>query len=498
MPKRVAVSWKVWTAWLVWAWGVCIWPAPGAAIALEARSAQSAQSSQASQDSQAALESLVQHAMANNPRLKAAWSRVEAALEKVPQERSLQDPRLSLGWFAVPAETRVGPQVARLGLTQTIPWIGKLIARGDRAALEAEAEKARFDALRLTITYDVKRVWYELAALEEAVRVAREAGILLEHLEGVIHARYVAGMAPMADLLAVQSERDLLGDRVRTLEARRGPTLASLNAALHRPLEMALPATPDIPLFTLDLQEAALVERLEAMSPQLKVFEHLLERERKGETLARLDYIPDFTLGIETTITNQWDVYRGVDSTGQWMFPAPPPGDSGKDPVVLSLSFTLPIFNERRQAATREARARQLAAINDRDGLRDRLAADLVMARFNLDDAARKTALYREALLPRAVQGFGAAIGAYQAGTGRYAELIMAQRSLLELELNAVQALAAQGQRLAEIESLVGEDLPVTPAPGGSLRQARAGLERPDIARPDTTTSGISHQEGIR
>lgn len=458
--------------WMALAW---IWPA---SLACGAETPPPA-------GAMASLDGLTREAVENNPRLKAAWARVEAALDKIPQERSLQDPRVSLGWFAVPAETRVGPQVARLGLTQTIPWIGKLIARGDRAALEAEAEKARYDALRLTIVYDVKRLWYELAALEEAVVVAREAEVLLEHLEGVIHARYVAAMAPMADLLAVQSERDLLRDRIRTLEARRAPVLASLNAALHRPMEMALAATPDIPLFTLALDEAALVARLEAQSPQLKVFEHLLERERKGETLARLDYIPDFTFGIETTITNHWDVYRGVDSKGQWMFPTPPPGDSGKDPVVLSLSFTLPIFNERRQAATREARARQLAAIKDRDGLRDRLAADLSMASFNLDDAARKAALYQDALIPRAVQAFGAAIGAYQAGTGRYAELIMAQRSLLELELSAVQALAAQGQRLAEIESLVGEDLPVTPAPGGTLRRVRAGLERPAISHEE-------------
>ncbi|GAB7078809.1 TolC family protein [Megalodesulfovibrio paquesii] len=424
-------------------------------------------------DATSPLAALVLEAQAGNARLKAAWSRVDAALEKIPQERSLQDPRITFGWFITPVETRVGPQVARLGLTQTLPWIGKLIAKGDRAALEAEAEKARFDALRLVIVYDVKRLWYELAALEAAAETAREAEALLEHLEGVVNARYVAGMAPQADLLALQSERDLMRDRISTLRARRAPLVVALNAALHRAPEAALQDQPDIPLFSLEMTEAALRERLDTVSPQLKVFAQILAREKTGETLARMDYIPDVTLGIETVITNPWDVYRGVDNSGNVMAsPSPPPGDSGKDAWVASVSFNLPIFYEKRQAAIREARARQLAAIKDREGLRDRLAADLSLARFNLEDAVRKVALYQEALIPRTVQAFGAALSAYQAGTGRYAELILAQRSLLEMELNAIQAMAAQAQRLAEIESLVGEEVPVTVH--GSLQAMRA------------------------
>ncbi len=418
----------------------------------------------------AKLSGYLKEAGENNLRLKAAYHRFQAALEKIPQATSLEDPRLNLGYFLVPVETRVGPQRARIGVAQMIPWIGKLIAKGDRAALEADAEKGRFDALRLSIFYEVKRVYYEYAYLLRAIDITRENRELLDYLEGVINARYTAGVSPYSDLLAVQVERDKLDDRLRTMEDFKHPLEAAMNAVLSRDMNAPFADVPDIPVITAKLDGKELAARLDAVNPQLKVFEYLAGSQKKSEALARMDYIPDVTVGLETVLTDSFNAYRGARNatTGVWQATGPPPSDSGKDAVIASVSLNIPLWFGKREAAIREAKARQLAAVSDRDGLRDKLTSDLKLALYNYRDAERKLDLYKTTLIPRAEQSLGASLTSYQAAKGSFMDLINTQRTLLEFELNHIRAMATQAQRLAEIESLVGDELLYTVS--GSFR----------------------------
>ena len=396
-----------------------------------------------------------------NARLKAAYHRFKAALERIPQEKSLPDPRFTFGYFLVPVETRVGPQRARLGLAQTLPWIGKLIAKGDKAALEADAEKARFDALRLSLFYEVKKTYYEYAYLLRAIALTRENRDLLDYLEGVVKARYTASMASYGDLLGVQMERDKLDDRYQSLSDLRHPLAAALNAVMNRPMDAPLPDRPDVPVMQASLDDKALLASLDDRNPQLKVYEYLAQKEKIGGSLARMDFIPDLTFGIETIITDPYNYFisRYDTSSEKMMAATPPPRDSGKDAWVASVSLNIPLWVGKRQAAIREAKAREQAATLDREGLYEKLAADLKLALYNYRDAERKIDLYQKVLIPKARQTLEAMITAYPAGKAAFADLINTQRTLVEFELNHIRALATQAQRLAEIDMLAGEDV---------------------------------------
>src|SRR5699024_3546625 len=93
------------------------------------------------------LDRYLQEAAQNNPELKARFQEYLAALQQAPQVNTLPDPELSFGYFINPIETRLGPQQARLGLTQMFPWFGTLGARGDAAAQMA---KAKFEVFQET------------------------------------------------------------------------------------------------------------------------------------------------------------------------------------------------------------------------------------------------------------------------------------------------------------------------------------------------------------
>ena len=84
------------------------------------------------------------------------------------------------------------------------------------------------------------------------------------------------------------------------------------------------------------------------------------------------------------------------------------------------------------------------------------------MALYHFRDAGRKIDLYRDTLIPKAEQSLNVTQQAFSAGQADFLDLIDTQRVLLEFKLSYERALAHRAQRLAEIEKLVGEDVPRT------------------------------------
>ena len=99
------------------------------------------------------LSNYQQIALENNPELRAHYALFEAALQRIPQVNTLPDPTFSFGYFMIPVETRVGPQKAKLALSQMFPWFGTLKVQGDVATLEAEAKFQSFKNEQNRIKY---------------------------------------------------------------------------------------------------------------------------------------------------------------------------------------------------------------------------------------------------------------------------------------------------------------------------------------------------------
>jgi outer membrane protein TolC len=90
-------------------------------------------------------------------------------------------------------ETRVGPQLNSVTLTQTFPWFGTLELRGRIAVLEATALYHRYQAARRDVVAQVKETYYDLGYVDAAIDLAREEQSLLKHYETLARARYATG-----------------------------------------------------------------------------------------------------------------------------------------------------------------------------------------------------------------------------------------------------------------------------------------------------------------
>lgn len=395
----------------------------------------------------AGLPELLRHARLHNPGLGAAFHNWKAALERVPQATTLPEPRVSFSGYLSEVETRVGPMQARIGVTQPIPWFGKLEIAGQVAFEASEAAREMLEVARLELDRKVRDAWYEYAWLEQAIVITEGNRELLSHWESVARSRMETGIGRHSDVIRAQVELGKLEDRVQTLTDLRRPIEARLNAALDRPSNATLgrptfplPAPPDVDLEVLSMA-------LLTTSPMLRAMDHRVLAAQNAIKLADKQFYPDLFVGLDYTFI------------GSAVNPGTP--GSGDDAVALTLGIDLPVWRGSYHAARREAQARMKSARLEQEEASNRLSSDLEMALYRFRDAHRSVALFRDSLIPKGEQSVQAVDIAYQAGDEGFLDLIDAQRVLLEFQLQAARAEADRARALAEIEQITG--IPLNP-----------------------------------
>jgi outer membrane protein, heavy metal efflux system len=392
----------------------------------------------------ATLDDYVGYALRNNPGLRAGFERWKGALEKVAPARALADLRFTYGQFLREVETRVGPQEMRLGLAQVFPWKGKLDLKGKIALQAAEEEHQRYAAAREGLIYRVRTAYYELQYLKRAVAVTEENARLLEYLEEVARAQYRGGTTAQGAVIKTQVELGRLEERLLGLRDMERPLRARLNAALGRSATAEVVVNEElvdeVPM--LDGEELAM--RLRQMSPELKGLDAAIARGELGIELAGKKGLPDLMVGVDYVVTGRAEN---------------PVADSGKDPVMVAASINLPLWRDKYRAGEREAKARQRAAVGQREERENQLLAELELALFGMREGERKIELYRDSLIPKAEQALNVAQQAFSAGKGDFLGVIDAQRTLLEFQLARERARADLVGKVAEVERLIGGGL---------------------------------------
>ena len=126
-------------------------------------------------------------------------------------------------------------------------------------------------------------------------------------------------------------------------------------------------------------------------SPELKAMDAEIVAAGRRTELARKEYLPNVTVGVNyTDIANSTSGRR--------------PSDDGKDAVAVMASINLPIWYGKLAAGVRQARHRQRAASLARHQRANDLASTLKLVLYRFRDAERKVDLYRNTLIPKATQ----------------------------------------------------------------------------------------------
>ncbi len=396
------------------------------------------------------LDALVARAVAEHPAVVAARHRWRAALERAPQVSKLPEPTLTLGAWPSPVETRSGPMRGRLGLSQRLPWKGKLSLAEEAALKRAEAEAQRLEATVLAVERDVRAAWAELAWLRHAEELNRLQLELLSQVEAVTRSRYETGRAHHADLVRIQVELGRTEDRIAELVDAQRPARERLRSAIGGGAVL-----PDAPAWDAVAARAAAIAppgddlaRLAATNPDLRALTLEADAAAVDEDRAGLERRPDFVVGADWTVVGE----------GPSTF-----ADAGRDALAVTMALTLPIRGEAYDAAEHEARARRGDALSRRRALLLDLTTAWEEWSFRARDAIRRWRLYEQALVPKADEAYSVALSAYRTDEATFQDVLDAARVLLEFRLLEARAAADLVVADAELRRLAPE-APEAPA----------------------------------
>ncbi len=402
----------------------------------------------AASDGRRSLEEWVDYALANNPRITSAVAQYEAAVQRIPQVTALPDPKLSYRHFFQEVETRVGPQQFAVGLSQTLPWLGKLRLQGEMASQTAKAAAARVATVQNEIIAEVASAWYELYYFERALEIMRGNRDLVVHLERVARTRYGSGASGHPDVIRAQVELGKIENDLASLSDRKAPLLARLNAALNRPSTAPIAGPERAPIIRVTPTYEELIGQVVANNPNLQAITFDIAAATRSRERAMKEFLPDFSIGVDYIAT---DAARAPNVPG-----------SGDDPFSTALTMTLPVHRGKYRAGVREATARIANEQARRDQELNSLEAATVSTLFRLRDAERQIELYQTTLLPKANESLVATQRAYSAGGSTFADLIDAQRVLLVFELAEVRAVTDHNLARTSLEALMGAPLLTT------------------------------------
>ena len=391
------------------------------------------------------LRPLVDYALENNPEINAALQTHRAALEQIPQVTALPEPKLTYRYLFEEVETRVGPQEQAFGISQTLPWFGKLRLQGMAASESARSAGERIVSVKNKVIAEVASTWYELYYLGQSIEIIRGNRDLVLNLERVARTRYGAGAAEHVDVIRAQVELGNIENRLASLEDRRAPLSAKLNAALNRPTSTLLSLPTDVVFVEVSLSDEQILEQVTLSNPDLHATDFDIQAARVLKERAKKNYLPDLTLGVDYIDTGEAIV---PDVVG-----------SGNDALSVSVGITLPIWRSSYDAGVKEADARINRELFKREKLLTGFHADTVTALFKLRDAERQIDLYKNTLLPKAKESLAATLRAYSAGAAPFADLIDSQRVLLNFELSYARSITEHNQSRIQLEKLIGQPL---------------------------------------
>jgi outer membrane protein TolC len=416
---------------------------PGLALALALAPGASGAQSAPDLPEDPTLDDFVRVAEARSPSLESRRRLWRAETEAADAAGSFPDPQLAFAWYAEAVETRVGPQRQRISVRQRLPWFGKLGLRGDVADEGAGAARARYDDRRIELRRDVTLAWLDLYWIGRATELTRDNLSLLVDLERVIRERYRIGRVGHADLVRIQVELGVTENQLRSLEDRVRPAVARMNALLHRPDDARVPLPTELAEGTSAPDEAAVLTAVRRGSQRLRERERKVAQAGAARRLADRSRWPDWMVAADWIRTDE-----ALDPSLE---------DSGKDPVVVSLTVELPLFRGKWDAPARAADERLVAAEADLASEEDALRTQAEDVLYAWRDADRRLDLYADALLPKARESYEALSAAYRTGQGAFLDLVDAARTLLDFELERERALTDRTRSAAKLRYLTGE-----------------------------------------
>lgn len=393
------------------------------------------------------LKTVERYATQHNPAIQAALYAWRAALQRITQARSYQNPTVTyMPDTGNMAETRAGPQTNGFGISQTIPFPGKLTLSGRIADRQAQAAREKAAAV---VQETMRRVWRAYAQFyfaERALEVNADSTILARQFENIAQAKFKVGKVPEEDVLQGQEEISRLATERVNLVRQRNRAIGELNTLLDRAPRAPLGRPTQMATAELKTPLEQLVDMARGARPEIRGEDDLVKAREQSVTLAKMGYLPDFSIGVQ---------YMGIDGH----MGVPGFTRDGHDIWAATIGLSVPIWVDRVKARVDETGAELQQERFARRNVEDTVNNEIQDAYERLTAAARNDVIYRTTLMPQTAERIRAAQAGYQTGTVDFLTLIDSLKSYENVRLLDYQSVRAYQIAAADLTRAVGEPI---------------------------------------
>ncbi|HRJ30975.1 MAG TPA: TolC family protein [Cyclobacteriaceae bacterium] len=451
------------------------------------------------------LNNYLEIAAKNNPELSAYFHEYQASLEKIPQAGALPDPEISLSMFigrdGLFMERFMGKQNTEIQAMQMFPWFGMLRTRKDEASKMAVARYELYQETKNRLFYQVKNTWYDLYQLEEEIRITTENLEILKKYERLALIRFQsagtgsggamqntgsmnqtkpttstgsmgggmsmggkanvtgssspggmpsanpsmgAAKSGMSDVLRVRMEIKELENQLASLQDSRAPLVAEFNRLLNRNYDEAVTIADTLSDRALSIDRLALLDSISQNNPMVRMLEAENQAYEAQKKMARLEGKP--MIGAGLTYMQFSPRYENDMAMG------------GDDMVMPMVRLTLPIYRKKYNALYKEAELKQKAVQLRKGNTVNLLATEWNSNLRDLDNATRKTTLYREQS-GLARQTLELLMVSYSTEGRDFEEVLRVQQQLIDYEFRLIAAIVDQHKSVALFEMLAATEL---------------------------------------
>ncbi|WP_394753636.1 TolC family protein [Crenothrix sp.] len=393
------------------------------------------------------LTQAIELALTGNPGLAEIRARAEAMAAVPSQEGTLPDPTLRFGALYLPTSSFNPRQddftMMEVGISQDIPFPGKLALREKIAKQEALAAADSIDEARLRLTRDVKQGWWRLFYYDHALTLLDEAEHFFQQLIDIAQEKYKVGIGTQQDVLLAQLELSKLKNEKLDLASMRHGQNARINALLDRTPEMLVQIPEKVEFKLPVIIGSALQDKALKMRPLFTQHRNMLGAAKDRVALAKKAFYPDFTVGAF------YDVRQST-----------PSGQSRSDFASVQLSMNLPIYADRKQA--KAVAQRQGELLQAQYALQDdhhKIQAEIAAKAAEYQQTKEKLLLLEQEIIPQAQQTVDALLAGYEVSQTNFTDLLRTQLSFFQYQTQYWQALTNTQQILAELSAEVGEEV---------------------------------------
>lgn len=397
------------------------------------------------------LKTLISEALKANPEVKQKDRLKSAAKEAVAPAGALDDPKLSVNILNLPVDTWSFAQEPmtqkQFALSQKIPFPGKRRLRSEVASEQARADELTYQDKLQEVRARVIQGYWNLALTYAGFDITQKNKLFWEQVVQVAETRYGVGQGRQADVLQAQVELGNYLNRLLQWRQRQESVQADLNALRSKPPQTPIPQPQPLKSRAFGLYLDRLLAQAKSR-PQLESLQALIARQDKAVELARKDYLPDVNIGVAYGFRETLD---------------PPVSRKQADFFSTTITFDLPIwYGSKLNPKLREQLDRKSAAQEAYRSLWDRLAAAIKDRYAKLQRLNHQISLYEQGIIPQARQAAAASLADYQVGMLGFERLYQNQIAAYNAELALQEYLKDFEENWAELEWLVGQDLPRT------------------------------------